>query len=134
MRTIDETIAYYKEKARIEKIKANSPALHNGDMDEINACLKCADEHEQLAGWLEDYKNIKQWKAEVMEDFCRYDANSVEELIMNARNRVMDELVTGMKSEYHHRVGSQFDNAILEMEKMAKKLKEPYIGLEHNIK
>ncbi len=43
------------------------------------------------AEWLEDYKHIKKWKSDVMDDFCRYDANSFEELVANARNKAIDD-------------------------------------------
>ena len=52
-----------------------------------------AEEHEQIAEWLEDYKHIKQWKSDVMDDFCRYDVNSFEELAANARNKAIDDFV-----------------------------------------
>ena len=42
-------------------------------------------------GELEDYKHIKQWKSDVMEDFCRYDVNSFEELVTNVRNKTIDD-------------------------------------------
>lgn len=51
------------------------------------------EEHKQLAEWLEELKAIRQWKSDVMEDFCRYDANSFEELINNTRKKTIDELV-----------------------------------------
>ena len=51
---------------------------------------KCAEYHEQLAEWLEDYKHIKQWKSDIMDSFCRYDVSSFEELIANARNKAID--------------------------------------------
>ena len=54
---------------------------------------KCAEYHEQLAEWLEDYKHIKQWKSDVMDDFCRYDVSSFEELVANARNKAIDDFV-----------------------------------------
>ena len=42
---------------------------------------------------------------------------------VRSENKVLDELVSKMKKEYLHRVGTQFDNAILEMEKLAERLK-----------
>lgn len=56
-------------------------------------------------------------------------ANAVFELISSMeaikeeRGKVLDELVDKMKSRYFHMVGTQFDNAILEMEKIAEELK-----------
>ena len=38
-------------------------------------------------------------------------------------NKVVDELVSKMKREYFHNVGTQFDNAIIEMEKIAERMK-----------
>ena len=47
-------------------------------------------------GELEDYKHIKQWKSDIMEEFCRYDVSSFEELVTNARNKAIDDLLGGM--------------------------------------
>ena len=54
---------------------------------------KCAEYHEQIAEWLEDYKHIKQWKSDVTDGFCRYDASSFEELVANVRNKAIDDFV-----------------------------------------
>lgn len=43
---------------------------------------------------------------------------------IRSEKKVLDELVSKMKNEYLHMVGTQFDNAILEMEKIAEKLSE----------
>ena len=55
------------------------------------------DDLQQIAEWLEDYKHTKQWKSDVMDGFCRYDASSFEELIVNARNKAIDNFVTKIK-------------------------------------
>ena len=41
-------------------------------------------------GELEDYKHIKQWKSDIMDSFCKYDVDSFEELVTNARNKAID--------------------------------------------
>lgn len=46
-----------------------------------------------------------------------------DKAIKEERNKALDELVDKMKSRYFHMVGTQFDNAILEMEKFAESLK-----------
>lgn len=79
--SIDEAIAKYKE---ITNIDAICPAHCN------ISCDKCVQESRQLAEWLEDYKHIKQWKSDVMDDFCRYDASSFEELVANVWNKAID--------------------------------------------
>ena len=56
-------------------------------------CDECGEEHLQLAKWLEELKFIRQWKSDVMEEFCRYDVSSFEELVTNARNKAIDDFV-----------------------------------------
>lgn len=51
------------------------------------------EEYEQIAEWLEELKHIKQWKSDIMDSFCKYDASSFEELIANARNKAIDDFV-----------------------------------------
>ena len=51
-------------------------------------------------GELEDYKHIKQWKSDIMDDFCKYDVSSFEELVANARNKAIDDFAEKMKYEY----------------------------------
>lgn len=43
---------------------------------------------------------------------------------VRSENKVLDELVSKMKKDYLHKVGTQFDNAIYEMEKIADRIKE----------
>ena len=82
--TIDEAIAKYKE---ITNTDANCP-IHC-----MRSCDKCVQESGQLAKWLEELKFIRQWKSDVMEEFCRYDVSSFEELVTNARNKAIDDFV-----------------------------------------
>lgn len=46
-----------------------------------------------------------------------------DKAIKEERNKVLDELMNHMRL-FYHMVGIQFDNAILEMEKFAEKLKQ----------
>ena len=57
------------------------------------------DDLQQIAEWLEDYKRIKQWKSDVMEEFCKYDVSSFEELVTNARNKAIDDFVKEFKGK-----------------------------------
>lgn len=47
-----------------------------------------------------------------------------DKAIKEERNKALDGLVNKMKSRYFNMVGTQFDNAILEMEKLAELLKQ----------
>ena len=55
------------------------------------------DDLQQIAEWLEDCKHIKQWKSDIMEEFCKYDVSSFEELVTNARNKAIDDFVKEYK-------------------------------------
>ena len=82
--TIDEAIAKYKE---ITNTDANCPAHCN------ISCDKCVQESEQLAEWLEELKFLRQWKSDVMDEFCKYDCNSVEEAMHNGYNNAIDDFI-----------------------------------------
>lgn len=49
---------------------------------------------------LEELKAIKQWKSDVMEGFCKYDASSFEEIVVNARAKAIDEFAERLKEKY----------------------------------
>ena len=75
-------------------------------IDEAIAMLKFNNKHiadlknddlQQIAEWLEDCKHIKQWKSDIMEEFCKYDVSSFEELVTNARNKAIDDFVKEYK-------------------------------------
>ena len=88
--TLDEAITHEKELAK--EIYVEAMLCHaNPDGGKLDSCIESGKYHEQLAEWLEDYKHIKQWKSDVMDDFCRYDVSSFEELVANARNKAIDD-------------------------------------------
>ena len=87
--TLDEAIAHAREVAE-EQRKACDLAWVWDNPDNIK---KCAEEHDQLAEWLEELKFLKQWKSDVVDSFCKYDVSSFEELVTNARNKAIDDFV-----------------------------------------
>ena len=76
--TLDEAIEQFKYDAECNR----------ADLD-----LSYAEDNEQVAEWLEELKFLKQWKSDIMDSFCKYDASSFEELIANARNKAIDDFV-----------------------------------------
>lgn len=54
----------------------------------------------QAIGTVEQLKAIKQWKSDVMEGFCKYDASSFEEIVVNARAKAIDEFAERLKKLY----------------------------------
>ena len=61
MMTLDEAIAHAEEKA--EELKRDSQK-HNIWVAE--QCIKCAEEHEQLAEWLKELKALKENKGDLI--------------------------------------------------------------------
>ena len=60
--TIDEAIAHAREVANTQKGKSGI-CLQNGlECEHFSDCLKCAEEHEQLAEWLEELKALREYK------------------------------------------------------------------------
>ena len=94
--TLDEAIAHEKELAE-ENYMQGMLCHANPNDDELDGYIENGRYHEQVAKWLEDYKHIKQWKSNVMDGFCRYDASSFEELVANIRNKSINDFVREFK-------------------------------------
>ena len=93
MTSIDEAIAHERDVANEQKRRSGICIQNDSECDKFSDCLKCAEEHEQLADWLEELKFLKQWKQDIMDSFCKYDVNSFEELVANTRNKAINDLV-----------------------------------------
>ena len=75
-------------------------------------------------GELEDYKHIKQWKSDIMDSFCRYDVNSFEELVINVRNKAIDDFVNQFNVIVDEKCGTDTNNYFRKIVKeVAEKLK-----------
>ena len=78
--SIDEAIAHAREVASEQKRRSGICVQNNSECDKFSACLKCSEEHEQLAEWLEDYKRIKM-------------LIQIEEALKNEYNKAIDDLL-----------------------------------------
>ena len=88
--TLDEAIEYEKES--LQHCKRMLEEIYEDNLE--NKILKFeVKQHEHLAEWLEELKHIKQWKSDIMDEFCKYDVSSFEELVTNARNKAIDDFV-----------------------------------------
>ena len=80
-------------------------------------------------GELEDYKHIRQWKSDIMDGFCRYDASSFEELVINVRNKAIDDFVNQFNVIVDEKCGTDTNNYFRKIVKeIAEQLKA---GVEH---
>ena len=60
MLSIDEAIVHAREVANTQRGKSGI-CLQNGlECEHFSDCLKCAEEHEQLAEWLEELKMYRE--------------------------------------------------------------------------
>ena len=55
------------------------------------------DDLQQLAEWLEELKFLKQWKSDVMDNFCKYDCNSIEEVYKSGYKKALFDIKAKMK-------------------------------------
>ena len=82
MLSIDETIAHARDVAKRNREQWKNCHADRRDI-EHQTCEQCAEEHEQLAEWLEDYKRIKM-------------LIPIEQALKNEYNKAIDDLLGGM--------------------------------------
>ena len=86
--TIDEAIAHARDVANEQKIRSNICIQNDSECDKFSDCLKCAEEHEQLAEWLEELKCYKNDN-----DFSDY-ADRLHKIAFNSGyNKSIDDLL-----------------------------------------
>ena len=90
--TLDEAIIHAREVAERNRAQYKNCPADRRDI-EHQTCEQCATQHEQLAEWLEELKFMRQWKSDIMDEFCKHDVSSFEELVTNARNKAIDDFV-----------------------------------------
>ena len=56
---IDEAIAHAREVASEQKRRSGECVTNDKECDKFSTCIKCAEEHEQLAEWLEELKALR---------------------------------------------------------------------------
>ena len=88
--TIDEAIAQEKFKARVDRIKANKRIFHDIDEDGIIACNISAEEHEQLAEWLEELKKYKE----------KPEGYLWDEAVQQGYNKAVDDFIEKIELKY----------------------------------
>ena len=112
---MDEAITQEREKAEIHRFNSChvDAELYADDPEEIeNAkerCIKCAEEHEQLAVWLEELKayrkigTVEECKESVLDIEKAYNkgyADGSLSVTSEIRNKVIDDFVCYMCNEF----------------------------------
>ena len=85
--SIDEAIAHAREVASEQKRRSGICVQNNSECDKFSACLKCSEEHEQLAEWLEE---LKSYRASV------FSGDMTQKMLKEEYNKAIDDLLGGM--------------------------------------
>ena len=111
--TIDEAIEYAREKAKKQRHYANFE--RNGMM--YQSCIKCAEEHEQLADWLEELKAYK----EQHQSLCNsYNVHTVEDIY----DKAIDDFIKAVDKQCGYYAGECKNLTRDDLLKIAKELKD----------
>ena len=124
--TLDEAIAHAREEAEDKRADADWKFRHG----RLNAddCISCAEEHEQLAEWLEELKNYRDKNKMVVRIDC---VNSEEfkdiavKLAKEQYNKAIDDYKSGIKEELERFEVKNLDTCVLYdlMDRKAERLK-----------
>ena len=90
MLSIDEAIAHAREVAEGQKRRSGICVQNDSECDKFSACLKCAEEHEQLAEWLEELKALRlllDWAIE-----CDFGLDSFPEEYAKYKHTLTDDM------------------------------------------
>ena len=93
MLSIDEAIAHAREVANPQKGKSGI-CLQNGlECEHFSDCLKCAEEHEQLAEWLEELKALREEKSDFQIMAKDIAEGNYEMGMENGYNKAIDDFI-----------------------------------------
>ena len=90
--TIDEAIAHAREVANEQKRRIGICVQNSSECDKFSACLKCSEEHEQLAEWLEELKELRE-KNETLKALYEDVRKEGNNLLKRERNKAIDDLI-----------------------------------------
>lgn len=96
--SIDEAIAHAREVAKEQKRRSGVCVANDNECDKFSNCIKCAEEHEQLAKWLEELKALRITVSELQ---CELQATGalLEERDEETRNKAIDDFKEKIKEK-----------------------------------
>ena len=115
--TLDEAIAHAKEVAS-EQRRSRICTVDDSECDKFSNCINCAEEHEQLATWLEDLKRRIEYDDELMGSGALKNAyksgynKTIDTLIAKCENAKFAESDEIVLSDIHTGVNSGLSMAI----------------------
>ena len=132
MLSIDEAIAYEREvlaknKYQYECYMECSDNYKQNHKETIAQCKYDFEYHEQIAELLEELRELRIWKNDVMEDFCKVDCGSVDEIYLCGQrigyNKAINDFVEVLREKRDKRT-MKVGCDDLELREIAKQLKE----------
>lgn len=110
MLSIDEAIAHARDVANEQKRRSGICIQNDSECDKFSDCLKCAEEHEQLAEWLEELKDMR---------------NLDKTNFSNGYNRAIDDFLKEADLTFH----MQNDGTVVirRLENIAKQVKRRWL-------
>lgn len=107
--TIDEAITHAREVAKEHRDKSSPYGeLLGNDSD----CIKCAEDHEQIAEWLEELKELRQFKNESEDKLC----NAIYEAETSIYNKALED--------YHRLISEECKSMLIKINPYASHLKD----------
>ena len=118
--TIDEAIAHAREITNFNREHMDEN-FYNDQVNELYKakCCECAEEHEQLAEWLEDYKRLLEVEKSVLTNEDGYLATMCER---KGYNKAIDDVVEALK-ERRDKLYMKVNCDDLELKILAEQLK-----------
>ena len=105
MLSIDEAIAHAREVANTQRGKSGI-CLQNGlECEHFSDCLKCAEEHEQLAEWLEELKVIKEMDLSIPQHFTKEQSDWIKEYCINRNKEFYNKAIDNFVHECDNHCG-----------------------------
>ena len=96
---LDEAIKHAREKAEEQRKDYDTCVVKEGYGCKdcayyySKSCIECAEEHEQLADWLEDYKKLKSIDEDLRLKYCYEDLSEADNLgYLRGYNKAISEV------------------------------------------
>lgn len=80
---LEEAIKHAKNVAK-EKYNEAMLSHENSNDEELDGCIECAREHEQLAEWLEELKNLREYKRKMKTQYLDDIKNPLEPIKLSS--------------------------------------------------
>ena len=101
--SIDEAIAHAREVASEQKRRSGICVQNNSECDKFSACLKCSEEHEQLAEWLEE---LKSYRASV------FSGDMTQKMLKEEYNKAIDDFAEKLNAKCDGIIKVKWDSTV----------------------